>query len=467
MISKNKLTLIITLFFSLSVLAQINFQPHEISISVNGPFDPQGADIDGDGDLDFVIANSYDNEIHWYENTNSLGDFSNLHIVDNVTRPTSISLSDIDGDGDIDILCSTWYDYVHWYENLDGLGNFGPRQTIDTPQNLDGTVLIYSVDIDSDGDIDALVSSSNNSEKLVWYENIDGLGDFGNQELISTNTGSIRGKGLYATDIDNDGDIDIHTISAGADAKIILYKNIDGSGNFDEIIVEQDGYAGLAPSVNSADIDNDGDLDIIAPISLNSEIGIKWYENLDGQGNLSSVNIVESDIYSSRDVNGVDLDNDGDIDIVFTKNTLGTISWCENLDGLGNFGPSQTVVNNLTEVSYVEIQDFNGDGNLDLLSCSYADDRILWYENVGDEPLSTENIENKEFRIFPNPTSGIFNISTKKPIGKLQLYNSIGLKIKYEINGNSLNISNLNSGLYVLIATFENDNTEVIKVIKN
>jgi hypothetical protein len=46
-------------------------------------------------------------------------------------------------------------------------------------------ISVYAADIDGDGDMDVL-SASANDDKIAWYENTDGAGTFGAQNVIST-----------------------------------------------------------------------------------------------------------------------------------------------------------------------------------------------------------------------------------------------------------------------------------------
>ena len=95
-------------------------------------------------------------------------------------------------------------DKIAWYENTDGLGTFGAEQIIST--NAGGAGGVYAADIDGDGDIDVL-SASSLDDKVAWYENTDGLGTFGAQRIISTNADSA--KSVHAADVDGDGKIDV------------------------------------------------------------------------------------------------------------------------------------------------------------------------------------------------------------------------------------------------------------------
>ncbi len=73
--------------------------------------------------------------------------------------------ADLDGDGDDDVLSASWPwtdppmdDKIAWYENLGG-GAFGPQQVISTEVNqVEG---VFAADLDGDGDADVLSASVN------------------------------------------------------------------------------------------------------------------------------------------------------------------------------------------------------------------------------------------------------------------------------------------------------------------
>ena len=67
-------------------------------------------------------------------------------------------------------------DKIAWYENTDGAGSFGPQQVISTLADVASSV--FAADVDGDGDTDVL-SASSNDDKIAWYENTDGAGGFG------------------------------------------------------------------------------------------------------------------------------------------------------------------------------------------------------------------------------------------------------------------------------------------------
>ena len=82
--------------------------------------------------------------------------------------------ADIDGDGDMDIVsANTGDDTIAWYEN-DGAEN--PTWTAaDIATSADGAIRVYAADIDGDGDMD-IISGSALDDKIAWYAN-DGAVD--------------------------------------------------------------------------------------------------------------------------------------------------------------------------------------------------------------------------------------------------------------------------------------------------
>ena len=131
-----------------------------------------------------------------------------------------------------------------------------------------------------------------------------------------------------------------------------------------------------ASEVYVADMDGDGDLDIVS--ASYEDDTIAWYEN-DGASNPSWT---AADIATSADgafgVHVADMDGDGDLDIVSASWLGDTIAWYEN-DGAAN--PSWTAADIATSADgarEVYVADMDGDGDLDIVSTSYLDDTIAW-----------------------------------------------------------------------------------------
>ncbi|RED45517.1 putative secreted protein (Por secretion system target) [Winogradskyella eximia] len=344
-----------------------------------GPQSAYSVDIDGDGDNDIVSGGGA--WITWLENLDGLGTFGEAQLVSsssaNAISPQSVYAIDIDNDGDIDVLsASSGDDKIAWYENIDGQGTFGNQQVITI--NADGASSVFASDLDGDGDID-VISASIFDDKIAWYENMDGQGSFGPQNVISTNTDEAMS--VYSSDIDGDGDMDILSASRN-DNKIAWYENIDGLATFGtQQIITSNAEGALA--VRSSDVDGDGDLDVFSASLDDNKIA--WYENMDGQGAFGIQQIISTNADQVRDVSVSDIDGDGDMDVISTDSGDNTISWYENIDGLGSFSAQQIISKIVKQASSVLASDLDNDGDLDVISASYLDSKIAWYENIDSQ----------------------------------------------------------------------------------
>ncbi|CAM9975691.1 unnamed protein product, partial [Scytosiphon promiscuus] len=82
------------------------------------------ADLDGDLDLD-VIAASEEGDVVWFENTDGAGTFADAEDIGVLNSATSVVAADLDNDGDIDlVVADTDGGSVVWFENTDGLATF-------------------------------------------------------------------------------------------------------------------------------------------------------------------------------------------------------------------------------------------------------------------------------------------------------------------------------------------------------
>jgi hypothetical protein len=287
---------------------------------------------------------------------------------------SSVFAADVDGDGDLDALSASFADNkIAWYENTDGAGSFGSQQVISTA--ADYPFSVFAADVDGDGDLDAL-SASAFDDKIAWYENTDGAGSFGTQQVISTAASGARS--VFAADLDADGDVDVLSASM-FDDKIAWYENTDGAGSFGSQQVVSTA-ADDPLSVFAADVDGDGDLDVLSASEVDDKIA--WYQNTDGAGSFGGQQIISTAADAAWSVFAADVDGDGDLDVLSASGADDKIAWYENTDGAGSFGPQQIISTAAAGATSVFAADVDEDGDLDVLSASGADDKIAWYENT-------------------------------------------------------------------------------------
>lgn len=353
-----------------------HFVKHVISSAIDNPWGVYAADLDGDGDWDVLATSLTANQIIWYENTNGLGDFVQKQVI-SAYKVDFVKAADIDGDNDLDIIWSSRQDgKIKYTKNTDGLGTFVGTYNIEN--NVSSIPNFQLADVDGDGAIDIVSSWSTQggSQGVSWYKNPNGSGPFGSRMVISNSVSGVTS--VYAGDLDGDNDIDV-AVSLAGDGKIVWFENIDGQGTFGPEQVLSNTAIG-AFQVSLADFDNDGDLDVIAALNGDEEGKLIWFKNLDGAGEFGDEIFISSYLDTMRSLEVEDVDGDGDLDFVTATDNDNNIKWYSNTDGEGAFS-EYTITKNIMGGKVIFASDLDGDGDLDLLSASHWDDKIAWYEN--------------------------------------------------------------------------------------
>ena len=142
-----------------------------------------------------------------------------------------------------------------------------------------------------------------------------------------------------------------------------------------------DGNADGAADVAAADLDGDGDLDALS--DSNNDDLVSWYENVDGGGRFGPRRVIAT-LNTPRSVFPADVDGDGDVDVFALSGQDDLLLWYENMDGSGSFGP-QRVIANLDLPTSLFPSDFDGDGDLDLCAAQFVtgdNGSVVWYENT-------------------------------------------------------------------------------------
>lgn len=278
--------------------------------------------------------------------------------------------TDMDGDGDVDILGGAYTDHqVDWWENLDGEGTSWLIHSIDAYFSVD---TVRPIDIDGDGDID--VVGIGEDSVLVW-KNLDGIGTVWEQFVVN---------GAYDSavttdcgDFDGDGDADIVSSSTWLD-RHSWFENMDGSGeNWQEHVIDQ-GITGFQWVV-SVDMDEDGDQDVLKT----GDWSIGWYENTDGSGMNWVKHTIRED-WVGICIQPSDVDGDGDIDVICCHTSATPqVCWFEN-DGMGLMWKMHAIDNNALGAQAVWPEDFDRDGDVDVAGAitNQIYKKIVWWENL-------------------------------------------------------------------------------------
>ena len=293
------------------------------------PVRVQAIDFDLDGDLDLLVAvmgqllptNDKIGSIVILENDGKQGFL--LHIIaDRIARVTDVRGGDMDGDGDIDLVVGQFGYYegeTRWMENL---GNWKFKSHI--LQNLSGPIHAIPVDFDHDGDLDIVSLVSQEWEEIWVFENI-GAGQFKSHLIWGSTNEDFGCSGMRTTDLDRDGDIDILFTNGDAFDYIPPRPRpwhgvqwLENTGNF-KFVYHRIGALNGASAACAADLDNDGDVDVVAVSAWNlwekpEAQSMVWFEN-EGKMNFTRHDLTNTPTHLIT-LEAADMDQDGRVDLV-------------------------------------------------------------------------------------------------------------------------------------------------------
>lgn len=281
-----------------------------------------GVDIDGDGDVDVVGASIEVNAVLWWENTAGDGETWFQRSTGSAVHPTAIHAGDLDGDGDLDVLAAGWPKEIAWYDNAPWEVTSDVEHDVahDTSK-IDDRVAV--ADIDGDGDLDVF-SAPISTHFIEWWENTDGVGATWVQHELEDCFDMTSS--LVSADLDGDGDADVAAVSAATD-EVAWWENAAGDGTLwleHEIEDNSDG----AVSLHAVDLDGDGDIDLVAAARYAGQV--TWWENVGGSGVTWTKRWIEGALEGVGDIQPADMDGDGDPDILGASQEQGMIVWWEN-----------------------------------------------------------------------------------------------------------------------------------------
>jgi len=343
--------------------------------------DARPVDIDGDGDLDIIVAQEFStNHILLNDGTGVFTDGAPTLLPQ--PQPSfdseDIAVADFDGDGHLDILFVSEDNQVNelYYWNA-GLGRYDLVTGLLGVTGVSNACL--TADIDADGDWDILIGNAGQNVALMN----NGDGTFTNESVARLGSATNITQDLELGDIDGDGDLDL--IVGNEDDNQLLIN--DGLGFFTDETVARIGRltpgTEMTREADFGDVDGDGDLDLLfANVAFVG--GNDPQDRLlinDGRGFFTDETAGRLPVDDRNTIDGdlIDMDADGDLDIVQCYFMPGGIDVLQN-DGTGVFVKRTPIYVPPFAGSIIDAEgaDVSGDGGLDLFLCFYlAGDQLL------------------------------------------------------------------------------------------
>jgi len=279
--------------------------------------------------------------------------FKQVDLEETTETSANASIGDVDGDGDLDIVLAKGR---HWpLRNRilinDGLGNF---QGTDLGGSPDRSYTAALGDLDADGDLDMVVSNDKPDQKIV-YRN-EGHGVFVNAGTWGQTSWNTRNIGLA----DMNGDHYLDLIVANRKSRSYFILN-DGHGNFGRerwhVIPSES-----ATTIVAADFNGDGLIDLAVP---HRDGGASRVLFNDQKMKFASMATFGPAVSSTRACATGDLNGDGAMDLIVGDDQFGTMV-CMN-DGKGNFPSTISVGDSKRDAYSIAVGDMDQDQRLDLV----------------------------------------------------------------------------------------------------
>lgn len=388
-------------FFRSNNAAGTSYSGWNVDWNFNGPTGIAIANFDKDPNgLDFAVTGYYASEIQWYRNRGGSGSSWDIHSIEEVrlNGPQAVFVADIDRDGDNDTIAvgNRGGDIV-WMESPDDPTNQSQVWISHVIENnLRGVWDLFVGDINNDGWLDVAVTSQYPTYTVDWYEcPVNPQNTFYHWNKTVVDSYLYYAWGIHIADIDDDGDNDIVATGRYAD-DVIWYRNHDhfgwGTGNgsaWDEFYIDN-GFNDAA-GVWVEDMDGDNDLDVVVGSAWNS--GVVWFEApSDPTGSWTKYTIDNTPRYV-YDVQTADIDHDGNPDVVIGCMYDRMLRWYKAPDDPTSANWVGHDIYSSTSNLYchnIWVDDIGNDGYYDVVMSRDWYDEVWWFE-APDVPESTNS----------------------------------------------------------------------------
>ncbi len=360
------------------------FVPRSVGNPIRGNQRPrisnvQIVDLDGDGLPDILVCEATENRVSWIRQFPP-GVYTEYLIASDILAPAHVEAVDFDGDGDSDLLVASLgalfpdnrrIGSVVILEN-DGHQRFTKHVVA---QGIPRVADVRAGDLDGDGDLDLAVAAFGYDQgETLWLENLGGWAF--KPHVLQRLSGAIN---ALVVDINGDGHPDIVALVSQEWEEIWAFVN-DGKGQFTARLICGSTNSDFGSSwITIVDLDRDGDPDILysngdafdyAPANSRPWHGVQWVEN---RGNLQFELHRIADLSGASSPQAADIDGDGDLDVVVVSaynnwddETAPSLVWLEN-NGHRQF-TMHAIARAPTHLITLAIGDLDGDGRPDLVT---------------------------------------------------------------------------------------------------
>lgn len=326
------------------------------------------------------------------------GTFTSAATVGTTLSLYETATGDVNGDGNLDLLSGGLGGAVIYLGNGDGTFTAGS-----TISSLPAFSPEHDLkDLNNDGVLDLIAASAT----IIYIALGNGDGTFAEATTYAT-VGTISD--LQVGDLNGDGVLDIVT-GSNLRTEIFLGTGTGGITYFGENTTT------ASPNVTLTDLNGDGILDMAV-----AGTGLNYYHG-NGDGSFTPMGSLNG-IHQFRTLRSADLNNDGIMDIIGSNSTNNTVDIYFGSSS-GGFSPVMNL-NGGSSVQDVVIGDLDGDGNLDIINANYATDRLnIFYGNGNgtfSSPVSIHSPDPKLLDLNDYNNDGVLDILSSGNFSKIHL----------------------------------------------
>ena len=315
----------------------------------SGPISVTSADVNGDGLVDLIAANIYSDSVSVLLG-NGAGGFAAKTDFATGRSPSSVTSTDVNGDGKLDLMVANSISSSVSVLLGNGAGSFAAKVDFTTGSS---PFSVTSADVNGDGKLDLIVANSSNFSNSVSVLLGNGAGSFAAKTDFTTGTAPVS---VTSADVNGDGLVALIVATYGSNSVSVLLGN--GAGSF---AAKTDFAAGTDPiSVTSADLNGDGLVDLIVGNFANPSVnGIVSVLLGDGKGGFTAKTDFDTGAMPAS-VASADVNGDGKLDLIVANTSSFSNSVSVLLNDRSNGFIEQTPV---AAASGISITDADGDAD--------------------------------------------------------------------------------------------------------
>jgi hypothetical protein len=330
------------------------------------------ADLDNDGNLDVASGDASNHVVVWRNGSSPFSGVWTSNLAGTgKSAVDDVALSDLDGDGDADIVSdreepgATDYGLAAWQN--DGSPWVDTWSATRIGDSDDAVHAIALGDLDTDGRPDVIAGSAaaGSYEVLAWGNPAGTFSDPWTRENVGASSDDVYAIALV--DLDRDGDLDaVSGSGADEDSELIAWENTHTSAAFGSWVeVAQPSPASNTLAVSAADFDGDGATDVVAGTA---EDGIQVWRGDGGTGwdRVGETHLPLTETW--RAVTWGQINNSQDIDLAAASGTAGLRAWHLS-EGGGDVDLRSTGLPSSGDYHSVALGDVDNDGWMDLVAC--------------------------------------------------------------------------------------------------